>query len=1261
MALSKEKQEQLAQAYKNIKKITGLKFDEKDVDQVANALGQIYINGHNLWRGIQNWGKIQSVIDARIFEVSDILNRVQKGNNADFISIMKPDDPYAVPRIIEPDTEEKREAAEAYEENFRENHRKNIAKLREDLAGSIIKNKMTDSRNYFREELLNEGGGFKNTNSYIRELGNRVTDAVNMCNTVLLGRGYTMEELLGDSEEVREARKMVGLEMEELMYGEISPEEKERKFRGFLEESKIGLEKLRMKHVDYSDDSTLDNARYNAMIASMVTNVYQVIQSAESTIQSPWLKEMDEYFVTLKNFTDGIGFLDNRRIQEINGIAVMADTMFNQLLIDRMGTDYDAYRTAPLGMAKNNCSLAFLMQNDIDDSAGSMGYDEAGEEYQKAYDKFAQTGSTEEYKKLLNDYVEKNETVFREAEKNIKIAAEGREILPKEDSYAAWFEGTPGMTVDDYKKGIREAFKGGSQTAQIDRSPTLSNLFLAYGVYEAEKNGQEISLQEFFTNRELQKETGRKAYEFFTNHPMTGKTEEESAENVKAFGQVIAALNRKLQNTEIPKYDYKDPEKAAEMQEYLKNFQTLMVDSHQLNGVIPKGLRDVFLEEQGGAEKYQETLNQINIAKAFVNAEQHVQAGRPLEKKNFKEIFDRTAVLSESCTGAYVLKTEGEKYLGKKIGECPTDMQVAKDLNIIIDTASGRIKGKMDEIAATREGRKQILEYAVSFGEKDPAGLDQKIKEEVAAISEQEKAIAEMMRQAEEEEKKAARENPKVKEPKVEEPKVEEAKAEELKAEELKAEEPKVEEPKAEELKAEKAGVEEPEAEETEEEISDEWGPEIEETEQKAGNQAEQEDPAYPWMDDEYEVYRDDYRERLQDLYDQLDSHDPLFLRSSAEYKAVKSGLKEAMKQMDQADELRYNGQENSDRHKEAIAKFNKAMGKVYQNSEAYLQKKKNAPIGKHYGQERLDAIRNVRELLYRQGPTLTGERAVDMFRIGAEYGKESFGNGQLKKENGLIRLGIYIQRAKETGNKADMQLLNKVVAERGKNGKSLQQLWKKLNALDAELPKEEQATERAEAMEKTKELLCRKISAQKGMSPEMISWCGVLEGFLDVAKESELGQVKEIARDQKVQKILLVGQIGARTWDIRRELQSSKAPRYFSSEDVGVMIANDTFEQLMAHKSKEDKAIFNSFLKDKKDVKEVTDYFDGLDMEKQFRRINDWEKDEKINRLDTAEARKIIGEQGKKEVIEKMLKINQKQHAPAQNAAQKQKPVNLQ
>lgn len=1230
--------ERLAEAYQNIKNITGLEFDENDRDQVANAVGQIYINGHNFWRGSKKWGRISSVADVRIIELSNELNRAQRENNNSFISLMKPDDPYAVPHIIRMNTREKRKAAEKYEKDFRKNHRKRIEQLSGELSNYMAPENFVNSRLFFREELLEEGGGFKQKTSYNNELSARHSDAVNMGNAILLGRGYTMEDLMGDGEEIQEARKMVGQELEELMYGEGSPEEKEEQFRSLLDESIAGLETLTMKRVDYSDDSTLENAKYNMLVGSMVNNISQII--AKSTVKSPWLEERSKRVDTLKNFTDAITMLDVRRIRKVNDIADMANNMIRQTLIDRSGTDYDAYRTTPLKMAQNNCMIAHLIENALDDAAG-LDDEQVGEDYRSAYKIFSKTGNSEPYKKLLSNYVDNNETIFREAEENIKIAASGKPVLPQnQEKIEAWFTGVDGVDSRDVTKAINKAFTA-SKSGQLDRSNTQATLILAYGVMEAEKKGQKLSLRDFFENEELQRETGKNAYKFLTEHPIPAENQEKTEENVREYSKIIAALNRKIQDTEMPQVDYRDPAKYAQEKKYLDWLQQTLVDSHQLQVVVPDALQSIFIEEQGGAEAYKNVQDQISLAEGMLLATERVQQGHPASKKSFKMLLE-SDILIRNCQASYLLKTEGDKYLGKKIGEYPTE-NAGQESFIIMHSSLQDLKHVLEETSKTKEGRKQLVEYMDSFGAIDSAGMDAKISDIKEKIMQQEAMRQEMIRQAEEAAK--AEEEAKAKQPKAE------------------PEQPKAEAPKAEhkQPEAEKAKVEEVKEKETkEDEISDEQEPEIEEEELKNIDAGEQKAAAYPWMDDEYDIDRMAYRDRLQDLYDQIDSHDPRFLHSSSEYKAVKAGLKEAVKQMDELFELGSRGDEK--KIQEANEKFEKAMSKVYQNSETYLKKKKDAPIGKHYGQERLDAIRNVRETLYKQGPTLSGERAANMFRVGAGFAGETPGQKQLSQENGMIRLGIYMQKAKETGNKADMRLLDRVISERGKNSKRLLQLRTKLATLDSQLPKEEQITERAEAMKKAKELLCRRISTKKGMSQEMISWCGILEGFQNLAKESDLGQVKEIAKDPEIQKIVTVGQIGKQARQIRRETETRKGSRYFPQEDIGILVANDTFAQLMERKSEEDKTIFNGFMKDKKNVDAVVDHFKNTNVADSFATTLtnvDLEKKKKL--VCTEDMQKIIGEQGKKEVVESMMKKNQKQNAPAQHTVQKQKTLNLQ
>ena len=160
------RQEQIAAAYKKIKEITGLKFNEKDVKQVEKAIGQIYINGHNycISKSVRPLGTVE---DGMIFDVAKALEKAQNPANNSFVSIMKPDDPYAVPRMVpyrNPNASifSKKwilnDAAKAYEKNFKETHRENIRKLREDLRSTAKNEKyLYDAALYFDRNLLQEG------------------------------------------------------------------------------------------------------------------------------------------------------------------------------------------------------------------------------------------------------------------------------------------------------------------------------------------------------------------------------------------------------------------------------------------------------------------------------------------------------------------------------------------------------------------------------------------------------------------------------------------------------------------------------------------------------------------------------------------------------------------------------------------------------------------------------------------------------------------------------------------------------------------------------------------------------------------------------------------------------------------------------------------------------------------------------------------------------------------------------------------------
>lgn len=1142
------RQEQIAAAYKKIKEITGLKFNEKDVKQVEKAIGQIYINGHNycISNRVRPLGTVE---DGMIFEVAKALEKAQNPANNSFVSIMKPDDPYAVPRMVPYRNPEAsifsssskkwilNDAAKAYEKNFKETHRENIRKLREDLRSTAKNEKyLYDAALYFDRDLLQEDGSFKDRGNYIEEFTTRTENSIDMCNALLLGRGYTLDDLRSNDPEVQEAKKAVGQEITDLIYGSGSHQEKGEKLQNLMDEMIEGFRRQKMKSVDYSDDSTFDNARYNHKLAVLVASVEQMIHKARDGkyIDNPRLDEQEKRLVRIKNFTDGIAMLDSNRIAEVENGSRMPEIMINQLLMDRMGTSYNLYRTTEWNKVENDVNIGHTIQNDIDEDAGDLG--EPSDAYQEAYDVFVKTGNPEPFKALLNQYVDKNETVIQKVEANVRLAANEKKVLPDPENKDYWYEGIPGMTTSDYLQGLGKALKANS-SSQTGRASTMQNLFLAYGLYEAEQNGQNYSIQDFFTNTELQKETGRKAYEFFTAHPIPGATPEETEANVKVFGQVIAALDRKLLDTEIPRCNFEDRAEAVSGRKYLNNLKSLMTDSHQLNGLVPRDMWHVFEAEQGGKEKYEEIKNQISIAEDLVQAEHSLYDIPRMRKWAVKDLFRHVDEVHKGIQGVYLLNTIGKECPGKKIGELPKDSVTAQEFAIIEEHSQAAIQISLMDKTNTLRGKKDVLEYITSFGEKDPASVVENMKSAMEMGRE--------LIQAEEQAKSA--------EPKVEEAKAEQPKPAEPQAEEAKAEQPKSAEPKVEEAKAEQPKSVEPQAEEAKAEQPESAEPEVEQHDWSA------------------EYTPEEWKQRLEKFYDDVDSHDPALLRSSAEYKAVKAGLKEAAKAVNDKD------------------KFNRLMDNVFQNAGDYIQKKLNTKIGEHYGKERLDVITNVRDLL-----AAGKDKPLSSEKIG-----ELFGTGDTpaqKMESAVINIGKYLWDVQADAKNKNYEqaykaqtLLERVLIEGGKNRKTLEQLRANMN-FTKEYP------DRVKMMERVRDGITHAAIKRVGMNARMAGWYHVMDAYKQVVKNDPDPKIQELAEKNAVRNVDMIGSLAQTAMSAKMRAVDVNTDHNMTKNELGAIAALNTFEHLIKKQDTESRedyiSMMHAFLKEQEAAENIAKFF---------------------------------------------------------------------
>ncbi len=369
-------------AYENIKKITGLEFDEENLEEVQRALGQIYINGHDLFIS-SRLEAIRTNNDATVMAVSSMLTNILEGSKDErgFISIMNPNDPYAVPKVLYQNNEYD-EAGRAYERDFREKHRKKIAALDKEMDNFVMpKSDHLKASDYFTADQFNRRTGRFRRQSDIWEFS-RTEPAVQLCNLILLGRGYTMEDLLSDKEEVAEAKQNVGAELTRIMHEDLSLSERSRRFQELVKDSMDFLNNYTFRPVDLSDDTTLENVKYNQWVANMADNLGEVLKGAGQTFKSQWIADTGKRVDQIRNFAGGIAALDRVRLKGVDGKLrtpeLMREPVLAQVLIEKAGMSYTRYHRSHFAAAAGEVDLRNELSETLKDHInGNAEYAEA--------------------------------------------------------------------------------------------------------------------------------------------------------------------------------------------------------------------------------------------------------------------------------------------------------------------------------------------------------------------------------------------------------------------------------------------------------------------------------------------------------------------------------------------------------------------------------------------------------------------------------------------------------------------------------------------------------------------------------------------------------------------------------------------------------------------------------------------------------------------------------------------------------------------
>ena len=1281
---------QLQEYYQHIADITGIDFKSGSLEDVNRALSRIYIDGHSYFANNQT---LTSLDDTAIREISHRLDQTLSATDDaySFISIMNYDDPYAVPRIIENkalkddrgralDTsamsaeklaqaqdmqKKKAAAAKNYAADYKKNHAKKLDTLSAEVEkGVSLAKDSRQFRQFFSQNVMNHLNGMVRTAPVVRGLRQNFASVIDVCNLILINRGYTPEELLQEEGlNIQEGRKEVGQKMEELLFDkELTEEQREAGMHSLMAEALEGLKSLSFKPVDLSDDSTFENVKYNQWIADMADSMQTFVNETQISYKNyNWLAETWEDMKHITNFTQGIVDLDNSRIkaaQKRNRTAeTVTEAMTAQTFIDNIGVNYGHFRAGQISLTQNDMSLKGAVDTVSVDIVPDSADTREKARYDRAYNDVIRNRGTENLKDYIGEKLAENPALHQIQEYAYAVAHQ-KPVLAEEE-YISWFTAETGHSFEEYSTTLSEIFGAG----QLARKCTVASLILMYGAWDAEQNGRDFSIEDYINDPVAQANTAEKAMEYFKNHPIRTGTD-EGLENARLFGEMTAAFNRRLKDVTIPEMKWQNEAEYEQLVKLTNSLKTIYQDSEQLRELVPKDnkeMMDAYYSAFGGEKEYNLSVAQNSIGGTCLEAENRVLVGyRGLENRSIDSLIkntDKRFEMSNLTTTAYFLANEGKQYLGRKIGEMPANQEVSAYYLGLITAVGGMFRARdvyaenKPTARETRNRMKQMVEYVKSIGEHDEAGIAEKVgtvklvyrevngqfteadmapvkyeskvqtPEESAAHTEAfKKALAER-RQAEEkaakEAKEAAEKAAAEEKARQEKEAAEKAEAEEKARQEKEAAKKAAAEEKARQEKeaAEKAAAEEKarqEKEAAEKAAAEEQARKREHTELESGL-------AHDWSS---ELSTADWIKRLDLMEKEMAANDPALLHSSAEYKAVREGLKEARKALEGAGGM------------DAKA-FNASMDKVFGNAGDYIQKKENGRIGRHYGEARLDAMRNLRGMLAnRNSKALQPEGLGDLF--GDKIGEVP------KLETAFLRLGAYLAEAKQLEetqpqeSRRMVSLVERVLAERGKNSSTRKALKEELALRDTALfDIYGQPVNHADKLRQAKDAVIKVMRSKASMTETAGNWFQVMNAYETMGKHSEYEAVVRSANLSNVREMALCGRLAEAATQTRYKAMDYDAPDKLTAKEATEMVAYASIGEFMRHPdSSAHVRVFNTFMKRNADTERLLKNFADQDTVKKLTELSGKEA---VKNISSRKNQEMLGILGKGELCSRM------------------------
>ncbi len=1302
-----EREVRREKAYQNIKKITGLQFDETNLEEVNHVLNTIYIDGKNLFAE-RGWKNLDQSSMQRVEEISRLLTKAMDVSNTSFISIMKRDDsnvtPITVPytealdetgkkiKKVTPEIREqmkKKQAAIAeYESHFQNtmegSHGARLAELRRDIAANVTgREKYQKVQDFFDGDFVTTEGEVKGLDGNSFAMSTKAADLVNVCNLVLLGRGFSEVDFEKNTEELQDARKKAGEEIKQLMTDNLDKEARTAAFRELMEDAMEGMDTLRFKPLDLSDDSTFDNYKYNQWAADMVKSLYSAAMTGMMDLtREPDIVEKVKDLREISQSLDGINKLDRIRLVPEYGTEGLLRSNMAQVVVDRLGADYGRYhmtKASYLAGAKDISGIIAsftedmyrdsddleAMQESIDEERQKLAQEEAklkeeekpvlekeqSEELREArkalaqaedelsvdnldeiYTKRAEVRELEEeaakaraayeaekeirytkpqealakrqashdesaallralqernnqdgIRKVLDQHLTSNPELLGGLAPQMKTISDGNVMKEGGVAFFHYPEGQ-GRSLAGYRKRMAAVYDAGGQ---MDRISTIASLTLGYACLKEKQQAQKLkndyikpddpfSLVDYIENTEMQESIVEEAFAYFEAHPIRINSTDEAViaanrENIKKIGEMVAALQDKILDTQLPKMNHEDPAEVAKMQKLINSLGAICQDSHQLLDVA-KGYDEDFYAGAGGKEAFENKWKKTQAAQTLIFAEKGLQNPKRLEKMSSQALRTSDA-LFQQCISINFISHHAEGLSDKKIGEIAITEDQAQDLEIWSKFIKGTAQQAFKKLLETEQGLQQALEYVRSFGKNDPANIKKLFDDTYLMSKYPEAYMAQLAReqeqaaqkQAEEQAAQLAREQEQAQNPAEQQEEVQEEEKEQIPAEEQAQEQPAEAAPAEEQAEQPAEEVPAPENEVLEEAL---YGEEENELDAENMDDAPEENYEVPGQDEAADQL---YEERLNSMAAERkelleeDAHDWFKELGTEEEWGAENGPAEKWKK--RIDELKdimneaetswmTNGREEFrdiqsglDEATRLLAgdidipKFGRIMDNILKRADDYIERKDREGVKGITGERRLEAVKNLK------GKLVTGNTdALEPEMISAMFGHDVTGRELTQQEmfeRCMSRIAVYLETADSMEDPAKQQEmydnLEKVLIQRGKNSEARNKLVADIadgdNVIRSEAlanaqrisrayqknlgaqMEEDTARIRQEKIISAGEKL-RKLAAQKciesGISEKTVVWSKLLNAYDTLAAKSENEAIRDSVNHKK-------------------------------------------------------------------------------------------------------------------------------------------------